>query len=183
MVPRLVPRGRDPADHGGIHGKHAVLPVPVDQVVAVQQISHVNVGGRVAPHVREELSPHGGGVAHNQAGILLRFSLLRNGMVRVSISKAGKNDYQDYAVFQINGETGAIESSQYFDFKDSTTTSSSTTTTSSTTGSTSTTSSTQQDVDVSGPTHTTGDASDVSNPTDVSNDASTPDPDVSGGQE
>ena len=88
-------------------------------------------------------------------------------VVRVSISKSGKNAFKDYAVFQINGETGAVESVKYYDFVEDTTTSSSTTTTGST-GTSSTTQSTSSTTQVDDDTTTTSQNDDASNPTDVS---------------
>ncbi|MBR5525001.1 MAG: Stk1 family PASTA domain-containing Ser/Thr kinase [Clostridia bacterium] len=105
-------------------------------------------------------------------------------VVRVTISKAGENKFTDYVVFQINGETGEVESDQYYDFVDdsTTTTESTTTTTESTTTTTeSTTTTTQPDDDQSAAGTTDNSeptsSSDESDPTSSGDES-----DVSGGE-
>ncbi len=115
--------------------------------------------------------------------------------VRVTISKSGKNDFADYALFEIkhiNSEKVDIQSTYYDYIDDSATTTSTTNSTTSTTQSTTT--QTEPDTSDSSQVGGTTDASDVSGPsepTDVSDpsDVSTPDnsdvssdpSDVSGG--
>ena len=69
-------------NHGGVKDIHALVLIPVDQVIAVNQGTHVDIRCVVAKHLRKEIAAHFGGMTDNQFfgifdGIFLRFRRFR----------------------------------------------------------------------------------------------------------
>ena len=99
-VARLVLRHDRAAHHGRVDLEQALHRVPADQVIAMDQGTHVDVARNVPPHLREEFPVERGCAPHRQLVIVIDRRLHRGGNFGLSLALLCKEGLGQHACCQ-----------------------------------------------------------------------------------